>query len=62
MVDHLLRSHVHAFDEPADTTRFSRLDGRMGAPLFGRLFAAVYQRYLDRALPQLIGEFDGLKQ
>ena len=33
-----------------------------GVPLFGRFFAAVYQRYLDRALPQLIGEFEGLKQ
>lgn len=30
-----------------------------GAALFGRLFAAIYNRNLDRAIPNLIAEFNG---
>jgi len=33
-----------------------------GVPLFGRLFAAVYNQNLDTAIPYLIAEFKNLKQ
>jgi hypothetical protein len=33
-----------------------------GVPLFGRLFAAVYNRNLNTAIPQLITELNTLKQ
>lgn len=33
-----------------------------GTPLFGRLFAAVYNRNLNTAIPRLIHEFKALKQ
>jgi Polyketide cyclase / dehydrase and lipid transport len=33
-----------------------------GVPLFGRLFAAVYKRNLDTAIPYLITELNTLKQ
>jgi hypothetical protein len=33
-----------------------------GAPFFGRLFAAVYNRNLNAAIPHLIAELNALKQ
>ena len=37
------------------------VEGR-GVPLFGRLFAAVYNRNLDTAIPHLMAELNSLKQ
>ncbi len=51
----------HQFREtgPAESEIGFVLDGEgVGAGLFGRLFAAIYARNLDRAIPNLIAEIE----
>src|SRR6185295_16963247 len=44
---------------PEETEIAFVLDGEgFGAGLFGRLFAAIYARNLDRAIPNLVGELE----
>jgi hypothetical protein len=51
----------HRFQEigPAESEIAFVLDGQgWGAAAFGRLFAALYARNLDRAIPNLVGEIE----
>ena len=52
--------HQFAQTGPAASEIRFILDGEgVGVGLFGRLFAAIYARNLDRAIPNLIEEIEG---
>ena len=45
---------------PRETEVTFSLDGEgLGAGLLGRIFAAIYARNLDRAIPRLVRELEG---
>ena len=55
---HYDHQFVHAGPEESEVAFL--LDGEgFGAAVFGRLFAALYARNLDRAIPNLIHEIEG---
>ena len=61
----LLVTYDHRFDEvDSEHTKltFTVAGEGFGVSIFGRLFAAVYNRNLDRAIPHLIGEMSTLNQ